>query len=668
MNWFSDTIQQQIKNLGSNFTTIENEENLNQVKDYILLGACGKNELLPTNADLPADIFTACLTTPIEMALWWLCTRSVLFDVIPSSIQIPGKFHDRRTPKGELNWIFTAITDTIAWNVLPNYLFQKLFRQDLLVASLMRNYLLAERILKAYSCTPVSYPVLPPTYNHPLWHSWDLAVDICISQLLSVDEDMSPEKIMEKFQPNPFFADQLTAFEVWLEFGSSKSKKPEQLPIVLQVLLSKQHRLRALQLLVKFLDLGAWAINLALSVGIFPYILKLLQSPAPELREELIFIWTKILTLDKSCQMDLIKDNGHNYFIYLLSSKQLPQKQRVMIFYIVTVILSDCLLGQQVCMQAGIFPLCLRYLAHPDPLLRRWIILCIAKLWENNAQIKYVLVKENIHTQLSSMLTDPIPEVRAAAIYAFNTFFTTSSSPVAQSSDPAAVVAQSSVQLPPEYLAELDAIHQTVVSKLPVVTADMSPLARKELIFAIIKFIFLHKKIFFDIILEQCKDEYRGIHEMEQAKSLSRNKLTSSRDNIATLRSSSSGRINSTGISPFPTSSVNSVHVMVWKVLLSLRNDPFPDCAAITRRFLFCFYDSLSKYLMIIDCDSFNSNQGLYNHIVKRSQDFLPTAPTPTTPASNPPAPGASPASPSRRQGNASTPSTPSKTRPPSRI
>lgn len=35
---------------------------------------------------------------------------------------------DRKTPLGELNWIFTAITDTIAWNVLPRPMFQKLFR------------------------------------------------------------------------------------------------------------------------------------------------------------------------------------------------------------------------------------------------------------------------------------------------------------------------------------------------------------------------------------------------------------------------------------------------------------------------------------------------------------------------------------------------------------
>jgi hypothetical protein len=39
----------------------------------------------------------------------------------------------------------------------------------------------------------------------------------------------------------------------------------------------------------------------ALSVGIFPYVLKLLPTSAIELRQILVFIWTKILSLDKVC-------------------------------------------------------------------------------------------------------------------------------------------------------------------------------------------------------------------------------------------------------------------------------------------------------------------------------------------------------------------------------
>lgn len=47
--------------------------------------------------------------------------------------------------------------------------FQTLFRQDLLVASLLRNYLLADRIMRTYDCEPVSSPTLPPMHNHPMW-------------------------------------------------------------------------------------------------------------------------------------------------------------------------------------------------------------------------------------------------------------------------------------------------------------------------------------------------------------------------------------------------------------------------------------------------------------------------------------------------------------------
>jgi hypothetical protein len=76
------------------------------------------------------------------------------------------------------------------------------------------------------------------------------------------------------------------------------------------VLLSQVHRARALQLLGRFLDLGSWAVDLALSVGIFPYVLKLLQTNTAELRDTLVFIWTKILALDRSCQVHCQALNG----------------------------------------------------------------------------------------------------------------------------------------------------------------------------------------------------------------------------------------------------------------------------------------------------------------------------------------------------------------------
>lgn len=106
------------------------------VKDTIVLCPTSEDEWLPMNPEYPADIFTSCLTTPIQMALRWFVRNNrismgVLFgsgenghdtnhigddgpDISVDSI--PGQANDRKTPLGELNWIFTSVTDSIAWN------------------------------------------------------------------------------------------------------------------------------------------------------------------------------------------------------------------------------------------------------------------------------------------------------------------------------------------------------------------------------------------------------------------------------------------------------------------------------------------------------------------------------------------------------------------------
>lgn len=46
------------------------------LKDVIVMAACGEDEVLPTSADLPADVFTCCLTTPMPMALRWFIRQN----------------------------------------------------------------------------------------------------------------------------------------------------------------------------------------------------------------------------------------------------------------------------------------------------------------------------------------------------------------------------------------------------------------------------------------------------------------------------------------------------------------------------------------------------------------------------------------------------------------
>ncbi|KAG6849018.1 hypothetical protein H0H93_011963, partial [Arthromyces matolae] len=466
----------------------------------IQLAACAANEQLPSCPELPADVFTSCLTSPIDMALrYYLLNHQLPSNVTADMVlQLPGDLKDRRTPLGELNWIFTAITDTIAWTTFSREIFTRLYRCDLLIASLFRNFLLAERIMKDHHCTPHTYPPLPPTNTNSLWATWDLAVDTCLRQLpdllpktsnLGVVGAPTPQSIGARpgrvggrqerptskngeqpysYVRNRFFADQLTAFEVWISRGGSAltkkgpmslppagdrysgppetvsqqgdpdqnlvpRKPPDQLPIVLQVLLSQPHRLRALILLSQFVDLGPWAVHLVLTIGIFPYISKLLQAPSPDLRPVLIFIWARILAVDSTVQIDLVNTQGYRYFAGILGARQedtLPNssEHKAMCSFILAAVARDYPLGQQACWSERVFDNCYERLEEPDFLLRQWTALCIAQMWDANDEIKVYGVDRGTQDQLIALLSDDATEVRAAALYALGTFLGASGS------------------------------------------------------------------------------------------------------------------------------------------------------------------------------------------------------------------------------------------------
>nr|VDC93099.1 unnamed protein product [Brassica oleracea] len=518
-------------------------------RDCILLAACDVHETLPQSVEFPADVFTACLTTPIKMALKWFCRRSLLKEIIDESLidRIPGRQNDRKTLLGELNWIFTAVTDTIAWNVLPHELFQRLFRQDLLVASLFRNFLLAERIMRSANCNPISHPMLPPTHQHHMWDAWDMAAEICLSHLPQLVLDPNAE-----FQPSPFFTEQLTAFEVWLDHGSEHKKPPEQLPIVLQVLLSQCHRFRALVLLGRFLDMGSWAVDLALSVGIFPYVLKLLQTTTNELRQILVFIWTKILALDKSCQIDLVKDGGHTYFIRFLDSSGAFPEQRAMAAFVLAVIVDGHRRGQEACLEANLIGVCLGHLeasipSDPqlEPLFLQWLCLCLGKLWEDFMEAQIMGREANAFQKLAPLISSYYPsfsgvvadhnnplQVRAAAVFALGTLvdigFDSSKSVVDDEFDD----------------DEKIRAEEAIIKSLLDVVSDGSPLVRAEVAVALARFAFGHKQHLKSAASSYCKPQSSS--------------LLTSLPSIAKLHDAGSAKLVSLHMSPLTRASTDS--------------------------------------------------------------------------------------------------------------
>jgi hypothetical protein len=389
---------------------------------------------------------------------------------------------------------------------------------------MFRNFLLADRILRSLNCTPQSYPPLPPGIaDHPLWQAWDLACETCLFGLIKdgiigrknfmggkvntpirpsvglIEQQQRQDMIMasptKQQSPNtnhhggisrtaskptsislassissPFFSEQLTGFEVWLEYASihrdnsDHLEPPEQLPVVLQVLLSQAHRVRALELLRRFLELGPWAVNLALSLGIFPYVMKLLQSA--EYKTVLVNIWASILKFDPSCQVDLSKDKSLVHFIQPLAqwskrtsdgdcTNHTPEaaKQRTLIAFCLASVCHKYPNAQNECLRQNLHRNCAGLLsaqmkvrdqqkqqqeeeheqqkanrrASQDatqydllpPIAREWVCMCIGNLVQAFYGAQTQVYNTCVHECLIALQqNDDDPNVRAAATYA----------------------------------------------------------------------------------------------------------------------------------------------------------------------------------------------------------------------------------------------------------
>merc|ERR1719204_2830030 len=83
-------------------------------EECLHLAACGKNQMLPQNPEMPADLYTSCLTTTVKTALhYWFHQQKItninIIDCIEYLDNIPGKYSARSTMAGELDWVLTAV-------------------------------------------------------------------------------------------------------------------------------------------------------------------------------------------------------------------------------------------------------------------------------------------------------------------------------------------------------------------------------------------------------------------------------------------------------------------------------------------------------------------------------------------------------------------------------
>ena len=193
-------------------------------QDTIAFFACSPNEQLPISTDAPSDLFSSCLLTPFETAIWWHIRRhSCVFEVTESDSCLSNTF---------IKQFFFALLETIAFDTQPLSLFET-FSKDPAMLALARGFILAQRIMQSFNLHPMSIPELQNTSSNDLWNFWDTALDCS----LSMPEEEAAHMIFELF---------LDSFNTY--------PSPTLMPLFSYFITVPDFRDEAVQTLFQFLD------------------------------------------------------------------------------------------------------------------------------------------------------------------------------------------------------------------------------------------------------------------------------------------------------------------------------------------------------------------------------------------------------------------------------
>jgi regulator-associated protein of mTOR len=228
--------------------------------------------------------------------------------------------------------------------------------------------------------------------------------------------------------------------------------------------------------------------------------------------------------------MDLIKENGHVYFVSVLASQNVPADQRTASAFILSVIANNCRPGQTAILNSNLLQVCGTHMADKDPLLRRWSILCAAKIWESFEEAKYLALREGILDQFVRSLRDPIPEVRAATVYSLGLFIGIAAT---------------------EANDDRMKLEMSIARSMAILTSDASTLVRKELLVAMCKIVRSFEAKIRELVAELFAEEEKA--KDPKSKTNNQNSETSQK----------------------PAAS-DSPLLLVWKIVSAMASDSYP--------------------------------------------------------------------------------------------
>lgn len=287
-------------------------------KRQIHFAACGAQDTLPRVEGMPADLFTACLLSPLHIALLFHnletfpFTRSIAAVQVQRSSEYMAELWEIMSHdiKDKLWSELRAILHTIAWQSLGGSEYQSLVGQSCeIISNLASGFLLSQRVMPAYKAHPESIPPMSIPTNHSLWKHWDLILDSFFEQLPEYTAEGTLDSTWESsLQLVSFIGDQLDSI---LSTDQSRLPSDTRLPIICRAALHPDYRERACIALDAYLrHLDIRGLSQAIQGGALDVASRLMALDDQTISPRMISIWASLVRHD-ACVRILAKEGLH---------------------------------------------------------------------------------------------------------------------------------------------------------------------------------------------------------------------------------------------------------------------------------------------------------------------------------------------------------------------
>ncbi|KAK8857880.1 hypothetical protein M9Y10_012976 [Tritrichomonas musculus] len=372
--------------------------------DWYCLCATSENEFLPKDPKLPRDFLTSCLLTPVKLSI--LCHILKYFRL---SLDNPFQYLSQLEQSPDLHEMLTVITDAIASDyVKPKFFFQ-MFRNDHVVGTIFRRFILAQYLLKEYEVHPISNPSLPDMTKHQMWQEWEASLDIWISSNLTIP----PSFCSSYFQRvSNFFTSAVQ---------NGRPINQSILVTMCHIVLFQPELFAPIAIFASKSGENRSQLSTTILFKKFFQIF-IENNVSPVAYESLSYIIIAMLQYDHNFFHEIKRDLNFLPLVHFIFDQSVSQSTRTFVTAILSFIVPHMKTIQDACLTKSFMVQLKTEISRANPIFLQWLLIFLKRVLNFSSADLSTFYNDSVHIQISSCIFHKSFECRASTVTALSCF------------------------------------------------------------------------------------------------------------------------------------------------------------------------------------------------------------------------------------------------------